>query len=112
MAALGLRKGDKVGFMSYPREEFNITHLACNYKSFCIVSVYETLPDKDAAKIIEHSEAKVICVLETFLPKLHSIFEIAPAIKDQLKYFLLPSLFFITLYIYSHFFNHECRIAK
>jgi len=85
LSALGLKKGSKIAFMSFPREEFNITHIACSYKSFCLVSVYETLPDNIAAYIIEHSEAEALIILEKFLPKLKEIVKIQPILREQLK---------------------------
>eukprot|EP01107_Rhizomastix_libera_P010745 TRINITY_DN28089_c0_g1_i1.p1 TRINITY_DN28089_c0_g1~~TRINITY_DN28089_c0_g1_i1.p1 ORF type:complete len:670 (-),score=120.83 TRINITY_DN28089_c0_g1_i1:14-2023(-) len=85
MRFLGIGEGEKIGFMSTPREEFNIVHFACGYQKFILVSVYETLPPANAAFIVKHSEVTAFCIHAKYLENLTQILTLEPSLRNQIK---------------------------
>src|SRR5690242_21717209 len=62
LAALGVRRGDRVGLLSENRYEWSITDLATLGQGAVTVPIYPTLTAPQCQYILEYSEAQVCMV--------------------------------------------------
>ena len=62
LAALGVRRGDRVGLLSYNRYEWAVVDWACQLLGAADVPIYSTLPADQTQYILADSGAKVVFV--------------------------------------------------
>eukprot|EP01105_Mastigella_eilhardi_P009613 TRINITY_DN2261_c0_g1_i1.p1 TRINITY_DN2261_c0_g1~~TRINITY_DN2261_c0_g1_i1.p1 ORF type:complete len:690 (+),score=174.60 TRINITY_DN2261_c0_g1_i1:138-2207(+) len=62
LLALGLKRGDAIGFYSNTREEFLLLLFACSMLGMVLVPLYDTLGPDAACYIIRHASVKLLFV--------------------------------------------------
>ena len=75
LAGLGVTHGEPVAIMSSNRIEFHIIDTAIMHLGAVPVSIYNTLPPKDIAYILENSGARTVFAESAFLPALRAVNE-------------------------------------
>lgn len=71
LTALGVQKGDRVALLSQNMPNWGVSYLAVTSMGAVVVPILIDFTEGEIAKILQHSEAKVIIVSEKQASKLH-----------------------------------------
>ncbi len=84
---LGLEKGDRVATISQNRPEWNIMDMGIAQAGMVHVPIYPTISSDEQEYILNHCEAKVLCVADqTLFKKIKPVLEKVPSIKAVYTY--------------------------
>ena len=84
---LGLEKGDRVATISQNRPEWNMLDMGIAQAGLVHVPIYPTISSAEQEYILNHCEAKVLCVSDQMLmKKVKSILEKVPSLKAVYTY--------------------------
>jgi len=87
LIALGIKKDDKVNILSYTCYPWILTDLAATVIGACTVGVYQTLLAKDAAYIVNHSDAVAVFAEDEFqLQKLMEVRKNIPKVRKVILF--------------------------
>lgn len=93
MAALGIRRGDRVGILSENRPEWAIADFACLTAGLTDVPIYPTLPSDQIAYILKDSGAVAIFVSTAAqAEKIREVRTQVPALKTVIGFDAIPGL--------------------
>lgn len=73
IAALGLKKGDRVGFYARNCPQWTLLQYAALSQGFVVVPIYDTLGPTIVEYVCNHADVKVVCVSAENYPKLASV---------------------------------------
>lgn len=84
---LGLEKGDRVATISQNRPEWNMMDMGIAQAGMVHVPVYPTISSDEQEYILNHCEARVLCVSDqTLLKKVKKVLKKVPSIKAVYTY--------------------------
>jgi len=84
---LGLEKGDRVATISQNRPEWNMLDMGIAQAGLVHVPIYPTISSAEQEYILNHCEAKVLCVSDQMLmKKVKSILDNVPSLKAVYTY--------------------------
>lgn len=84
---LGLEKGDRVATISQNRPEWNMMDMGIAQAGLVHVPIYPTISSAEQAYILNHCEAKVLCVSDAMLMKqVKPVLEQIPSLKAVYTY--------------------------
>ncbi len=87
LLALGLERGDRVATISQNRPEWNILDMGIAQAGLVHVPIYPTISSAEQEYILNHSDAKVLCISDQMLlKKVKPAFEKATALKAIYTY--------------------------
>ncbi len=84
---LGLEKGDRVATISQNRPEWNMMDMGIAQAGLVHVPIYPTISSAEQEYILNHCEAKVLCVSDQMLmKKIQPVLEKVPSLKAVYTY--------------------------
>jgi len=84
---LGLEKGDRVATISQNRPEWNMMDMGIAQAGLVHVPIYPTISSAEQEYILNHCEAKVLCVSDAMLmKKIKPVLEKVPSLKAVYTY--------------------------
>jgi len=84
---LGLEKGDRVATISQNRPEWNMLDMGIAQAGLVHVPIYPTISSAEQEYILNHSEAKVLCVSDQMLmKKVKQVLDKVPSLKAVYTY--------------------------